>query len=246
LTGYYYTYRNLIWNRSFYCENVYQNTTTSANSYTSEFVNFIMTGINQRSLGLEMGAEYKVTPTLTLQLAAANGIHVYHNNPVFSVYDDNNNSAYIENQVAYLKDYHMSSGPESVASLGIKYNDPKNWWVSLNGNVMGNMYFDISPYNHTEYGMLHYAEGDIRIEDVLRQDPLKPAFTLDFYGGVSHRYKGYYFLFNVSVNNILNNKSTVLYGYDQLRFDANNPDMFPSKYSYMYGTNFFISLTVRK
>lgn len=246
LTGYYYTYRNLIWNRSFYCENVYQNTTTSANSYTSEFVNFIMTGVNHKSLGLEMGAEYKVTPTLTLQLAAANGIHVYHNNPVFSVYDDNNNSAYIENQVAYLKDYHVSSGPESVASLGIKYNDPKNWWVSLNGNVMGNMYFDISPYNHTEYGMLHYAEGDIRIEDVLRQDPLKPAFTLDFYGGFSHRYKGYYFLFNVSVNNILNNKSTVLYGYDQLRFDANNPDMFPSKYSYMYGTNFFISLTVRK
>ncbi|MCR5014031.1 MAG: hypothetical protein K6A28_04570 [Bacteroidales bacterium] len=246
LTGYYYTYRNLIWNRSFYCENVYQNTTTSANSYTSEFVNFIMTGINQRSVGLEMGTEYKVTPTITLQLAAANGIHVYDDNPLFSVYDDNNATAYIEDAVAYLKDYHVSSGPESVASLGIKYNAPKNWWVSLNGNVLGNMYFDISPYNHTEYGMMHYAEGDIRIEDVLKQDPMKPAFTLDFYGGFSRRYKGYYFLFNLSVNNILNNKSTVLYGYDQLRFDANNPDMFPSKYSYMYGTNFYVSLTVRK
>jgi len=246
LTGYYNTYQNLIWNRSFYCENVYLNTTTSANSYTSEFVNFIMTDINQRSLGVEMGAEWNISPTVTMQAAAANGIHVYDNNPIFSVYDDNNAMAYIQNSVAYLKGYHVSSGPETVASLGIKYNSPKYWWVSLNANYMANMYFDVNPYNHTEEGMLHYAQGDIRIEDVLRQDPMKDAFTLDFYGGFSKRYRGYYFLVNVSINNLLNNKSTILYGYEQLRFNANNPDMFPDKYSYMYGLNYFISLTVRK
>ena len=246
MTGYYYTYQNLIWNRSFYCENVFQNTQTSANSYTSEFINFIMTDINQKSLGVEMGADYNVSPTVTLQAVAANGIHVYRNNPIFSVYDDNNATAYIQNSVAYLKDYHVSSGPETVASLGVKYNSPKYWWVSLNANYMANMYFDVNPYNHTEEGMLHYAQGDIRIEDVLRQTPMKDAFTLDFYGGFSKRYKGYYFLVNVSVNNLLNNKNTILYGYEQLRFNANNPDMFPDKYSYMYGLNYFISLTVRK
>jgi hypothetical protein len=246
MTGYYYTYQNLIWNRSFYCENVFQNTQTSANSYTSEFINFIMTDINQKSLGVEMGAEYNVSPTVTLQAVAANGIHVYRNNPIFSVYDDNNATSYIQNSVAYLKDYHVSSGPETVASLGVKYNSPKYWWVSLNANYMANMYFDVNPYNHTQEGMLHYAQGDIRIDDVLRQDPMKSAFTLDFYGGFSKRYKGYYFLVNVSVNNILNNRSTILYGYEQLRFNANNPDMFPDKYSYMYGLNYFISLTVRK
>ena len=246
LTGYYNTYQNLIWNRSFYCENVYLNSSTSANSYTSEFVNFIMTDINQKSVGVELGAEYNVSPTVTLQAAAANGIHVYNNNPIFSVYDDNNASAYIQNSVAYLKGYHVSSGPETVASLGIKYNSPKYWWVSLNANFMANMYFDVNPYNHTEEGMLHYAQGDIRIEDVLNQTPMKNAFTLDFYGGFSKRYRGYYFLVNVSVNNLLNNKSAILYGYEQLRFNANNPDMFPDKYSYMYGLNYFISLTVRK
>ena len=246
LTGYYYTYSNLIWNRSFYCENVYTGTTESGNSYKSEYVNFVMTGINERSVGLEMGAEYHVTPTITLQAAAANGIHVYTNNPTFSIYDDNNAEAYIENQTAYLKNYHVSSGPESVGSLGIRYNDPKNWWVSVNANYFANMYFDVNPYNHTEYGMAHYAEGDGRIEDVLRQDPLHSTFTIDFFGGYSRRYKGYYFLLTASVNNILNNKSAILYGYDQLRFNAADPDMFPSKYSYMYGTNFFLNLTVRK
>ena len=246
LTGYYYMYHNLIWNRSFYCENVYTGTTESGNSYKSEFVNFVMTGINQKSVGLEIGAEYKVTPTITLQAAAANGIHTYTNNPTFSIYDDNNAEAYIENQTAYLKNYHVSTGPETVGSLGIRYNDPKNWWVSLNANYLANMYFDVNPYNHTAYGMAHYAEGDGRIEEVLRQDPLSSTFTLDFFGGYSRRYKGYYFLFTASVNNLLNNKSTVLYGYDQLRFNAADPDMFPSKYSYMYGTNFFLNLTVRK
>ena len=245
LTGYYYTYQNLIWNRSFYCENVYIGS-TQGNSYKSEFVNFIMTDINQRSLGVEVGAEYNISPTVTMQAVAANGVHVYRNNPIFSVYDDNNAMAYIQNSVAYLKDYHVSSGPETVASLGIKYNSPKYWWVSLNANYMANMYFDVNPYNHTEEGMLHYAQGDIRIENVLNQTPMKDAFTLDFYGGFSKRYKGYYFLVNVSVNNLLNNKSTILYGFEQLRFNANNPDMFPEKYSYMYGLNYFISLTVRK
>ena len=245
-SGYYYTYNNLIWNRSFYCENVYTGTSESGNSYKSEYVNFVMTGINERSVGLEMGAEYHVTPTITLQAAAANGIHTYTNNPTFSIYDDNNAEAYIEKQTAYLKNYHVSSGPETVGSLGIRYNDPKNWWVSFNANYLANMYFDVNPYNHTEYGMAHYALGDGRIEDVLAQDPLKSTFTLDFFGGYSRRYRGYYFLLTASVNNILNNKSAVLYGYDQLRFNANDPDLFPSKYSYMYGVNFFLSLTVRK
>ena len=246
LTGYYYTYQNLIWNRSFYCENVYTGPSEAGNSYKSEYINFVMTGINQRSVGLEMGAEWKVSPTVTLQAAAAHGIQTYTNNPVFSIYDDNNETAYISNETAYLKNYHVANGPGTAASLGIKYNHPKNWWVSLTGNYLANMYFDINPYNHTEAGMSHYIEGDARIPSVLAQEPLKPAFTIDFYGGISRRYKGYYFLLTASVNNILNNKSIVLYGYDQLRFNANDPDMFPSKYSYMYGTNFFISLTVRR
>ena len=246
LTGYYTSYQNLIWNRSFYCENVYTGTSESGNTYKSEFVNFVMTGINQHSIGMELGAEYNVTPTITLQAAAANGVHAYTNNPTFSIYDDNNAEAYIERETAYLRNYHVSSGPETVASLGIRYNDPKNWWVSMNANYLANMYFDVNPYNHTAYGMAHYAEGDGRIEDVLRQDPLHSTFTLDFFGGYSRRYRGHYFLLTVSVNNILNNKNAILYGYDQLRFNASDPDMFPSKYSYMYGTNFFINLTVRK
>ena len=246
-TGYYTKYKNLVWNRSFYCENVYIGSSESGGStYKSEFVNFVMTGVEQQSVGFELGAEYKVTPTITLQSAFGNGVHTYTSRPTFSVYDDNNAEAYIENETVYLKNYHVANGPETVASLGVKYSDPKNWWVSLNGNYMANMYFDVNPYNHTEFGLSHYAEGDGRLDDIINQKPLKPAFTLDFFAGYSRRYRGYYGVLTVSVNNILNNKNIVLYGYDQLRFNANDPDLFPSKYSYMYGMNFFINLTIRK
>ena len=246
LTGYYTRYKNLVWNRSFYCENVYVASAEAGNNYKSEFVNFVMTDIQQQSVGAELGVEYKVSSTITIQAAAANGVLTYSNRPTFSIYDDNNAVAYAQNELVYLKNYHVANGPETVGSVGVKYNHPKNWWVSLNANYLANMYFDVNPYNHTSAGFMHYAEGDGRIEDVLKQDPLKPAFTLDFYGGISRRYKGYYGLLTVSVNNVLNNKSVVLYGYDQLRFNASDPDLFPSKYSYMYGTNFFINFIIRK
>jgi hypothetical protein len=246
LSAYYTTYSNLVWNRSFYCENVYIGSDNSGSSYKSEYVNFIMTGIKQKSVGLEFGAEYNVTPTVTLQAAAAHGIHTYKNRPSFSVYDDNSSQPYIEDQTVYLKNYHVANGPKTVGSFGIKYNAPKNWWISLNANYFDNMYFDVNPYNHTEYGMSHYAEGDIRIDEVLKQTKLNSAFTLDFYGGISKTIRGYYCLLNLSINNLTNNKNIVLYGYEQLRFNAEDPDMFPAKYSYLYGLNYFISLTIRK
>ena len=82
-------------------------------------------------------------------------------------------------------------------------------------------------------------------EKLLSQKKLDDAFTLDLYAGKSWAINGYTVLLNVSVNNILNNQDIVLYGYEQLRSDYANLDRFPEKYSYLYGTNFFISLAIR-
>ena len=57
--------------------------------------------------------------------------------------------------------------------------------------------------------------------------------------------KGYTILLNLSINNVLNNRDIVLYGYEQLRSDYDDPERFPEKYSYLYGINYYISLTVR-
>jgi hypothetical protein len=56
-----------------------------------------------------------------------------------------------------------------------------------------------------------------------------------------------FLLFNVSVNNILNNTNIVSGGYEQLRFDfaEKNVDKFPAKKFYAYGTNFQASIALR-
>jgi hypothetical protein len=37
----------------------------------------------------------------------------------------------------------------------------------------------------------------------------------------------------------------IIWGYEQLRTDLSDPGRFPEKYSYGYGTTYYISLTFR-
>jgi len=225
---------NLIWNRSYYHED--QRT----------YVNYVMTGINELSQGIEMGAEYNVTPTITVQMAAAKGEFVYTNRPSVSIYEDNDASPLAEDRTVYIKNYNVGESPQTVASLGIKYNSPKYWWVTLNGNYFNDYYLSLNPDKYTEESMNHFYSNDIRVESVLEQRKLNPAFTLDFFGGKSWNVKGYYIALNVSINNLLNNKNIIMYGYEQLRVDYDDIDKFADKYAYLYGLNYFISLTIRK
>ena len=59
--------------------------------------------------------------------------------------------------------------------------------------------------------------------------------------------KNTYLLFNVGVNNILDNKNIVSGGFEQLRFDFAEKDVnkFADKRFYSYGTNFFASVGFR-
>jgi hypothetical protein len=52
---------------------------------------------------------------------------------------------------------------------------------------------------------------------------------------------------NAGVNNILNNKSIITGGFEQLRFDVENKDVnkFPPRLFYAFGLNYFLSATIR-
>ena len=62
-----------------------------------------------------------------------------------------------------------------------------------------------------------------------------------------HLKKATFLVFNVGVNNILDNRDIVSGGYEQLRFDfaEKNTDKFPAKQFYAYGINFFASIGLR-
>lgn len=222
---------DLTWNRSFYYE------------ATGKYVNYVMNDINQYAQGIELGADINITPTISAQLAGTIGEHCYSNNPKVYVNEDNNAKSIYDGETVYLKNYYVGEMPQTAGSVGLKYNSPKYWWVSLTGNFFAEYYLAVNPTNHTEEAYNTVAVNDR--ETLLKQKKLDNAFTLDFYGGKSWQIKGYTVLLNVSVNNILNNKNIVLYGYEQLRSDYSDLDRFPDKYTYMYGINYFVSLAVR-
>lgn len=231
----------LTWNRSFYYE------------ATGKYVNYIMNDINQYSQGIELGADINITPTISAQLAGAWNEHVYSNNPKVYVYEDNNAKPIYEGETVYLENYYVGEMPQTVGSIGFKYNSPKYWWISINGNFFADYYMAVNPTNHTTEAIdalkKEYQDDVQKFNEqkdkLLAQKKLDNAFTLDLYCGKSWSFKGYSLLVNLSVNNILNNQNIVLYAYEQLRSDYSDLDKFPPKYSYMFGTNFFASVTLR-
>ncbi|MDD4372582.1 MAG: TonB-dependent receptor plug domain-containing protein [Bacteroidales bacterium] len=234
LTVYHTKVKDDIWLRSFYHEDL------------REFVNYIMKDMDQQFQGIEFGSEFNLSPTFSMQAVAAYSENIYTNRPNVTISRDNDAELLADNRTVYLKNYHVGGMPQTALSMGIKYNSPKFWWVNLTGNYFDRFYFDPNPDNHTAEGLSAYKEGDVRINQILDQPKLEDGFTLDFFGGKSWRVNGYYISLILSVNNILNNQELVSWGYEQLRSDLNTPDRFPDKYSYLYGTTYFVSLTIRK
>lgn len=233
LSAYRTQFYDLTWNRSFYYES------------TGKYVNYIMNDINEYAQGIELGADINITPTISMQLAGSVGEQVYANRPKVNVYEDNNAQPIYEEETVYLKNYYVGEMPQTVGSVGFKYNSPKYWWISLNANYFADYYLAVNPTNHTADAYSNLYLEDYRTDLLLKQKKLDDAFTLDLYAGKSWTWKGYYILLNLSVNNLLNNKNIVLYGYEQLRSDYDDPERFPEKYSYLYGINYFLSLTIR-
>jgi len=233
LSAYRTQFYDLTWNRSFYYE------------ATGKYVNYIMNDIDEYAQGIELGADINLTPTISMQMAGTVGEQRYSNRPKVNVYEDNNAEPIFEEETVYLQNYFVGEMPQTVGSVGLKYNSPKYWWVSVNANYFANYYLAVNPTNHTADAYSGLYIEDYRTEKLLNQKKLDDAFTLDFYAGKSWSVKGYTILLSVSVNNLLNNKNIILYGYEQLRSDYAEPDRFPEKYSYLYGINYFVSLTVR-
>lgn len=222
------------------------------------FVNYALSGIDKVFFGAEIGTEVKLSSTLSFNGAASIGRY-YYNSRQRAMITVDNSAQVLAKQTIYLKNFRIPSTPQNAYSAGFFYRSPKYWYISFTGNYFENSWLSPNPLRRTMD-----AIGDTDPEDpsaqetinkILKQEKFDGQFSLDFFGGWSkllpRKYyignKRTYLIFNLGVNNILNNTKIRSGGYEQLRFDFENKDVnkFPPKYYYAYGLNYFASIGLR-
>jgi len=232
LSAYYTQFDNQIWTRSFYHDG-YHN-----------YVNYSMTGISKTHAGVELGAEVKITSSLSASLAAYIGNFIWNSNPKVKVTIDSKDSVLTDNEIVYQSGYKVSGKPQNVATLGLRYSGVKHWFAGVNANYAQNAYLSLNPTRRTANAVLGVDEATKAM--ILGQEELPVAYTLDLFAGKSFKFRDYYLRINLSVKNLLNNTNFKTGGYEQLRYDEASHDItkFPPKYYYMYGTTYFLNISI--
>lgn len=203
------------------------------------FVAEVLTGVQKRYLGAELGVDLKITPSLNLIAAGSWGEYIYRNNPKVYLSTDNENYSrgfeYLGK--ANIKDYKVSGTPQKALSLGLRYNSPKYWWVGVSGNYLMDQYLDLSMLNRTASfytdpmtglnytSVTNYENSGVdvpmataeNVASLVKQTKFDDQFMLNANAGKSFLLGKYRMGISVSVNNILNNRNYVTGGFEQGR-----------------------------
>lgn len=222
---------------------------TMLNSYYHDeyqtLVNYTMTGVDQVRQGIELGAEYNITSSISTTGVLALGDYRYTSRPNATITRDNATEVFAENRVVYLKNYKIGGMPQKAASLGLKYSSPKFWFVGANFNYFMDIYLEPNPDRRTAEAVANIVVTDPQWNQVLDQTKLNDQYTVDLYGGKSFRIKKYTLNWSLNINNLLNNKDFVTGGFEQLRYDTKEITKFPPKLSYHLGITYYTTLSLR-
>lgn len=217
------------------------------------FVNYAITGINKQHFGGEFGVDAKVYKGLSVNAGAAVGRFYYNSRQEATVTVDNS-AAILSKDLIYAENFRVPT-PQEAYTVGLDYRSPKFWFVNVNFNYFDKMYLDFNPLRRTSAAVSGVDPSDALWNNIINQEQLKAQSTLDAFAGYSwlmnNKFRSLkkrtYLLFNIGVNNILNNENIVTGGYEQLRFDfaEKNINKFPPKRFYAYGLNYFASVGIR-
>ena len=231
------------------------------------FVQEVLSGINKKHFGAELGIEAQVTPTIKLKGAANLGQYTYNNNPNLYLTTENNNDSRIAGFVngrkdlgeASLKDYKLATGPQRTYSIGFDYRDPDYWFFGATFNYLSNAYIDIAPLtrtsNFTDDGGSPFIDYDETVaRQLLQQEKINGYSVVNAIGGKSWKVGDQQYIgFFASIGNIFDTqyKSGGFEqgrnaNYRQLRDDkALDKRVFGNKYWYGRGTTYFLNVNYR-
>ena len=254
-TGYYTKFTDATEISFYYADGIYG----ISNSETSAFVQEVLTGIDKKNIGLEVGITAQVTSAIKLKGVVAMGDYIYDNNPNLYLTSDDFEEA-LNFGPSYLKNYHVAGGPQRALSIGFEYRDPEYWWFGATGNFFSNGYVDISPLARTSnfstdpIDGLPFNDYDPEIaRELLAQEQFDNYFLLNAVGGKSWKIDDYYVGFFATISNILNTKYKTG-GFEQSR-NANyrtlsedkalDTPVFGPKYWHGYGASYYLNVYFR-
>lgn len=236
----------------------FMNKTTNTTYYLDDyrtFINYTMTGIDQRHWGGELGLEYNFYKGFSVTAAASIGRATYSSRPLLTVTQDNNATVLNPNETVYLKNFNIPGTPQLATTVGLNYRSPQFWFAGVNFNYYDWMWLRFNPSRRTASGTDLLQPDTETWKETVDQQRLKGQFTMDFHAGYSwllnnnfhNLKKRYYLVFNATVTNITNNKNFITGGYEQSRFDSKyyNVNKFPYKYTYGYGASYYFSVAFR-
>ncbi|MEM9679185.1 MAG: TonB-dependent receptor [Bacteroidota bacterium] len=192
----------------------------------------IMTNVDRRNFGGELGIEAQVTPTIRLKGVAAIGQFTFTNNPDVYYSSDLYTDLSFGDGTTNLKDLRVSSGPERAFQIGFEYRDPDFWNFGVTTNFFSHAYVDPSALkrsgffpqdpdaynlegpggiiandtdgviNISGFGVPDYDEEVAR--EILQQERFDDYMLVNIIGGKSWRINDYFVGFFATINNVFN------------------------------------------
>jgi hypothetical protein len=228
------------------------------------FVQEVLSGIDKKHLGIELGLEAQVTPTIKLKGAASVGQYTYANNPNLYLTSDVANQAGFDGNfrskdyVSNLKNYRIASGPQNAYSVGFEYRDPDYWWFGATANFFSNTFVDVAPIVRTRSFLID--EDDLPFNDydpelareLLQQERFDDYMVVNLIGGKSWKIGDKFISVFATVNNLLNQEYRTggfeqgrNANFRQLREDkALDTPIFGNKYWYGRGATYFLNVNL--
>ena len=218
------------------------------------FVNFSVSNIDKRYVGIELGIEANLGKGLTATGGLSLGDY-YFNSRQHQIITQDNSPTILGDNVIYSKNFYIAGSPQTAGTVGLNYRSKKFWYVGINANYFDKIYTDYSRTRRTVGAVALLAEDDPIRKGIIEQEKLSSQYTLDLSAGKSWKVNRFikswkrqtFLVLNASINNILNNTDFRTGGYEQQRFDYTdkNINKYAPKYFYAFGTTYFVGLTLR-
>lgn len=215
---------------------------------SSSYTNIVVSGITQRSIGIEMSCSYRATKRVKLDLGVTAGDYMYTSAPIVTLYEDTDMTLLSRSSGVSVEGCKVGNAPQVVVMCGADLFLRRGLILSVNGSHSSGRYISPSFVRRTERVLASTKSSELS-EAIITQESL--GSMLDLRIGITKLYYysgGRRMTIHVAVDNALGDRDRVEYGYEGgrlLRGDASYTTgsyyLQSSKYSYGVGRTMYIS-----